>query len=206
MPPRIRADDLAVVVIDVQPFFLEGWMAGGAGGAGALLARLTMLLGLATAYDLPTLLTFEQPVETKGWLPAALEPHVPSAALRLTKQSFDCCREPGIPAAIAAWKRPQLAVAGGETDVCVLQSVLGLIARGYEVFLLEDALFSEEAHVGPAIRRMEHAGAVPTTVKTLFYELRGSVGVPAATERIGERCPGRSMIEPEDLPAWEPRW
>lgn len=75
--------------------------------------------------------------------------------------------------------KSQFAVAGGETDVCVQQSVLGLIGEGYQVFLLEDCLFSNEPHVGSAIRRMEQAGVIPTTVKTLAYELRQSVRNPS---------------------------
>jgi nicotinamidase-related amidase len=168
----VRQDDLAILVIDVQPFFLDGWMDG---VSEPLLARLEFLLGIAAVYQVPVAFTFEQPVEKKGWLPERLEPFAPAGALRLTKNSFNCCGEPEIVDDLAALGKRQFAVAGGETDVCVLQSVLGLLGASYEVFLLEDALFSSEPNVGPAIRRMEQAGAIPSTVKTLNYELRRSV-------------------------------
>ncbi len=148
----VNPDDLAIAVIDVQPGFLDGWMAG---PSEPMLARIELLFGLATVYDLPLLATFEQPVEKKGWLPPRLEPYFPAHGQRYTKQTFNCCGEPSILAAIEALDRSQIAVAGGETDVCVLQSVLGLITAGKQVFLLEDALFSSEPNVGPAIRRME---------------------------------------------------
>lgn len=196
---RVRADDLAVLVIDVQPRFLAGM----AGEAEPVLARLEFLLALATAYDLPCLATFEEPTDRKGWLPARLEPFWPAHGRKLSKRTFDCCREgEGVPAALAALGRRQVAVAGSETDVCVLQSVLGLLALGQEVFLLEDALFSSEANVGPALRRMERAGAVPTTVKTLCYELRGSVAAPKLPDRLAERGLDLSLPEPEALPRW----
>lgn len=196
-----NADDLAIVVIDVQPFFLEGWMAG---AAEPLLARLEFLLALATVYELPLLATFEQPVETKGWLPARLEPFFPAHGQRHTKQTFNCCGESSILEAIHALDRPQIAVAGAETDVCVLQSVLGLIEAGKQVILLEDALFSSEPNTGPAIRRMERAGAIPSTVKTLTYELRRSVAAPRAEQAFAERFPGLTLPEPEQLPVWSP--
>ena len=139
-------DDLAIVVIDVQPYFLDGWMAG---ESEPLLARLEFLFALATVYDLPFLATFEQPIETKGWLPERLEPFFPAHGQRHTKQTFNCCGEPSIMAAIGGLGRGQIAVAGGETDVCVLQSVLGLIEAGQQVFLLEDALFSSETEHRP---------------------------------------------------------
>ena len=101
---------------------------------------------------------------------------------------------------IAGMARSQIAVAGGETDVCVLQSVLGLLALGKQVFLLEDALFSSERHVGPALRRMAAAGAIPSTVKTLNYELRRSVAEPRAERVFPERFPGLRLPEPEQFP------
>jgi nicotinamidase-related amidase len=199
----VNADDLAIVVIDVQPFFLDGWMAG---EAEPLLARLEFLLALATVYDVPLLATFEQPIEKKGWLPERLEPFFPAHGQRHTKQTFNCCGEPAILEAIGKLEKSQIAVAGGETDVCVLQSVLGLIGAGKQVFLLEDALFSSEPHVGPAIRRMENAGAVPSTVKSLNYELRLSVASPRAEKVFPERVAGLTLPEPEQLSEWKADW
>jgi len=166
-----------------------------------LLARLEFLLGMATVYGLPVVCTFEQPVENKGWLPERLERYLPEGSLRLTKNTFDCCGEPSIATALAGLGNKQLAVAGGETDVCVLQSVLGLLGAGYEVFLLEDALFSSEPNVGPALRRMEQAGAIPSTVKTLNYELRRSVSIPSTEHAFPRLRPDLTLPDPEKLPA-----
>lgn len=202
MPPiTVRGDDVAIVVIDVQPYFLEGWMDG---PVEPLLQRLQLLFGVAVVYDVPVAMTFEQPVEKKGWLPERLEPYVPDGALRLTKNTFDCCGEPEIVDALAALGKRQFAVAGAETDVCVLQSVLGLLGEGYQVFLLEDALFSSEPNVGPALRRMELAGAVPCTVKSFNYELRRSVKVPPTEREYAARRPGLAIPEPESLPKANP--
>jgi nicotinamidase-related amidase len=139
-------------------------------------------------------------VDRKGWLPDRLEPWFPNDARKLTKQTFDCTCEPEIREAIGALGLRQLAVAGGETDVCVLQSVLGVLGMGYEVFLLEDALFSEEPNTGPALRRMEQAGAIPATVKTLHYELRRSVAAPKTPELLAAVGSEIVMRDPEDLP------
>ena len=195
----VRADDLAVVVIDVQPGFLDGWMAG---PSEPLVVRLEYLFGLATVFDLPCLATFEQPVEANGWLPERLDRYFPAHGQRHTKQTFNCCAEPPILAALAEMNRPQIAVAGCETDVCVLQSVLGMIGAGYQVFLLEDCLFSSEPHTGPAVRRMEAAGAIPSTVKTLSYELRHSVAAPGPRTTFQERFPELQLPRPEDFPDW----
>lgn len=197
MAKRVEPHSVGILLIDVQPFFLEGWMAG---AFEPFMARVEHLLGIASAYRLPTIATFEQPVERKGWVPDRLTPWFPTGAQKLTKQTFDCTDEPEIRAAISALGVTQFAVAGGETDVCVLQSVLGVLGMGYDVFLLEDALFSEEPNTGPALRRMEQAGVVPSTVKTFEYELRRSVAASRTDlllKDIGIELP---FIDPEDLP------
>jgi nicotinamidase-related amidase len=194
----------AVLVIDVQPFFLDGWMTG---DGEALLARLEYLLGICHVHALPVIATFEQPVAEKGWLPERLERIFPAWGQRLVKDSFNCCGEPSIHEAIAALDRECIAVAGGETDVCVLQSVLGILGMGGKrVMLLEDALFSSEPNIGPAIRRMEGAGAIPATVKSLEYELRRTVSAGGTDRRIGNHLPGAALPEPETFPRWGAPW
>jgi hypothetical protein len=71
----------------------------------------------------------------------------------------------------------QLIVAGSETDVCVLQSVIGLIDMGFQVFLLEDGLFTSEPNPHAALTRMYQLGVVPITYKSLYYELIRTVDV-----------------------------
>jgi nicotinamidase-related amidase len=198
-PATIHKDDLAILVIDMQPYFLDGWMAG---SSERLIARIRHLFGLAIAYDLPCLATFEQPVKKKGWLPEKLESAFPSYGQKLTKHTFNCCGEPAIREALRSIGRTQFAIVGGETDVCVLQSVLGLISEGYQVFLLEDCLYSSEPHVGPALRRMEQAGAVPSTVKMLGYELRQSVANPSEKSILEGMSCELILGDPESLPEW----
>ena len=62
-------------------------------------------------------------------------------------------------------------VAGCETDVCVLQSCLGLLNLGYEVYVVDELVFSSSDDVHSAIARMKAEGVVLLTYKTLFYEL-----------------------------------
>ena len=190
-----------ILVIDAQPGFLKLTP----GTHEPFLQRLGRLLLMTTHLKLPTVATFEDP-EANGYLPMRLEGYWPGHGTRLEKTTFDCCADAAVVAAIEAMDRRQLLVAGAETDVCVLQSVLSLLEREYEVFLLEDVLYSSEPHTGPAIRRMETAGAIPCTLKAAFYELKKTVGVPAdpswpegGWERLIER-----FGPPEELPPWEP--
>jgi hypothetical protein len=58
----------------------------------------------------------------------------------------------------------------------VLQSCLGLIGLGYEVFVVEDLVFSSARDVKAAIARLQAEGAVLLSYKTLYYELIQAVG------------------------------
>ena len=139
--------DAAILLVDAQSSFIAQMH----GPREPLLARLERLLMLAEMLDLPVIATVEHPVEEKGALPDRLETALPPAAQRFVKKTFDCLAEPPIRAAIESLHRRTIAVAGGETDVCILQSVLALVEAGYRVFLLEDCLFTSEANPAAAL-------------------------------------------------------
>ena len=92
-------------------------------------------------------------------------------SLTFQKNYFDLCKEEEIRHQLSQLKRKQAIVAGCETDVCVLQSCLGLLNLGYEVYVVEELLFSSSDDVHSAIARMKAEGVVFLTYKTLFYEL-----------------------------------
>jgi nicotinamidase-related amidase len=203
MSHTVDPRDAALVLIDVQPFFVEL-----AAVPDAIVTRIEHLLLLAQSFEMPVVATFEHPVERNGWLPERLERVFPAPAAgvpgapaaRFVKRHFNLYAEPEIRAAVTALGRGQMIVAGAETDVCVLQSVLGLLGAGLAVFLVEDCLFTHETNTGPALRRMQQAGAVPTTYKTLYYELTRSVDSPRLHHAWNERLPGpRPFVGPYDL-------
>ena len=87
------------------------------------------------------------------------------------KNFFDLTKERQIRDHLEHLKRTQILVAGCETDVCVLQSCLGLLSLDYEVYIVEDLLFSSSPDVGSAVARMQSAGAVLVSYKTLYYDV-----------------------------------
>lgn len=179
----IDRSQVGVLVIDAQPHFFDVM----AESQEPVLARIEHLLMLAGGLGLPVLATFEHPVDEKGTLPARLERVFPVHGQRLSKHAFDCCREPAFRNTIKKTAIKQLAVAGAETDVCVLQSVIGLLKMGLEIFLLEDCVFTSEPDPRPALERMYRSGAVPCTFKTLYYELMAA-GLARYHRSIGRDC------------------
>ena len=210
--PGMESSQIGVILIDAQPGFWEYAYPDDDDQKEPILVRLEHLLMLAGWLELPVVATFEDPVAEHGELPERLEAVFPAHGQRFIKKTYDLTREWTISQALRRLPVGQFAVAGAETDVCVMQSVLGLLRMGYQVFLLEDALFTTEPHPGPALERMYQAGAIPTTVKSLAYEL------VASTERTPwypegwidrDRAYARPFPEqftvPEEWPDWEPR-
>jgi nicotinamidase-related amidase len=188
----------ALVLIDVQPCFIDLMHV----AREPILTRIEQLLLLARTFEIPVIATFEHPVERNGWLPERLERIFPPDGRRFVKRTFNLCSEPEIREAVEALGREQMIVAGSETDVCVLQSTLGLLDMGDEVFLVEDCLFTAEPNDGPALRRLEQAGAVPTTYKTLYYELKRTVAIPAFHHKWNREYGNGAdpFVDPYDLP------
>ena len=192
---QTRPEETAILLVDVQTSFVEAM----AGSPEPVLLRLERLLGLAAMIGLPVIATRERPIAAKG----GLHPRVasPSHAI-LDKSTFDAMAEPGIAASVTALGREHVVVAGCETDVCVLLTVLGLLRAGHRVTVLTDCLFSSEPDPSAAVRRMEAAGAAPGTFKTLAYELTATVDRSTWPDGWRERLAADPSLfpEPETLP------
>jgi nicotinamidase-related amidase len=91
---------------------------------------------------------------------------------RPAKKRFSCVDCLGWPsAAEAADDRFQVVVAGMETHVCVLQTVLDLLAVGYQVYVVADAVASRrEIDQQIALDRLTGSGAVLTTAEGVLFE------------------------------------
>ncbi len=190
---RIAADRCCGVIVDLQSFFL-------AQVDKRLRSRLktntSNLVRLLNYFQIPIVVTLERPIDIKGSLPKDIAKHLGDGARTFEKDFFDLCKDKKIKSHFGLLKRRQVIVAGCETDVCVLQSCLGLLSLGYEVYVMEELIFSSSRNVDAAIARMKAEGAVFTTYKSLFYELIESVGGDRHTDKIVETL----GPFPDDLP------
>ncbi|MBN1224615.1 MAG: isochorismatase family protein [Candidatus Aminicenantes bacterium] len=197
----IDRENVGIILIDVQPFFVDIM----SGSREPVMERLEQLLRLAEWTQIPLIATFEHPTEQNGWLPERLEKVFPKNAVRFVKRTFCLCREPEIRSKLEELSLKQIVLAGCETDVCVLQSALGLLELGYQVFLLEDSVFTNESHPEPALKRMYQAGVIPSSYKTFFYEITQGVDREALPEAWKERMPAymKAYTNPYKLVPWE---
>jgi len=158
--PLTAHEDCLLVVIDAQPGFYSDDPA-----ALEALARAAWLARLARVLDVPAVATEEEP-ERNGSTGLELAPGTPV----LTKPTFGLAGTPEILQAVRDTGRRTAVLVGFETDVCVYQSAVGLLERGKQVVVVEDATFSPGEMHGRGLTRLRDAGARLTHAKALGYE------------------------------------
>lgn len=169
--PRLTVANSTLVVIDVQDKLLAAMPT-----ASKLVASVGFLLDAANLLGVPHLATEQYP---KGLGPTNAE-----IARRLTgeipaKTAFSCCGAAGFLAHLRHSQRPNVVLAGMESHVCVLQTALDLIEAGLTVFLPVDGISARfPVDHETALRRMERAGCIPTTVESVAFEWVGDASSP----------------------------
>src|SRR5919201_1591482 len=76
-------------------------------------------------------------------------------------------------------ERNTLLLCGMETHICVMQTALGALNKGYIVHVASDAVGSRsEWNWRIGLERMQAAGALISSAETIIYELMGGSGTP----------------------------
>jgi nicotinamidase-related amidase len=160
---RMRAAQSTLLIIDIQERLLPA-IADGA----ALVAHAGWLLQVAQRIGVPVLLT-EQYSKGLGPTIATLRTAVDAQCI-IEKLHFSAVSDGQLLAQVGA-ERSQFVVAGSEAHVCVLQTVLDLLARGHAVFVVEEAVASRQASdKALALARMQQAGAQIVSREMVAFE------------------------------------
>ncbi|MFN2119655.1 MAG: isochorismatase family protein [Anaerolineales bacterium] len=167
----LDVEDSVLIVIDAQDAFLDKLPVDRAEG---VLQRICWLVRLAVWKTVPLVVTAEeiaeQPVARQlvSVLPAGTHVH--------DKLSFGLAGQRDILEAVQVTGRQTAVLVGLETDVCVMQSALGLHALGYRVAVVVDATDSPSPGYDLGLERIRSEGLITTSAKGLFYEWLGTVG------------------------------
>lgn len=170
--PLLSADRSLLLLIDFQARLMPAI----ADGAGAV-ANARRLLDAARLLGVPVLATEQNPRGLGRTLP-----DLPLAAGEVeAKMTFDATSS--ILARLPPDRIP--VVAGCEAHVCVLQTVLGLLARNRPVAVVADAVGSRRPESRDhALRRLERHGAEIVTAEMAIFEWLGSADHPRFREAL----------------------
>jgi nicotinamidase-related amidase len=118
------------------------------------------------------------PVLVTEQYPHGLGPTIPEIAGLLPavkpypKFNFSCCGDGAFLQAFQLLHRKQVLIAGIESHICVFQTAADLIAAGYEVYVVGDAVSARtEQNKDVGIKMMLQSGAKLTSTEAALFEL-----------------------------------
>jgi nicotinamidase-related amidase len=187
----VNYDDSVLIVIDVQDSFLaklpvlENRQ---------LVSRVSWLVQVATALDIPVIVTAED-IPNMGGVSTAVGAKLSPDTPIYNKMVFGLIDNPEILQAVQDTGRRTAILVGLETDVCIAHSAIGLLGLDYQVAVVADAVGSPgEAHQC-GLARMKAAGVMLTNIKSLYYEWVRTV---KRSEELGEQF-GKEWGFPEGI-------
>ena len=168
----INKEDTSFVVVDVQERLM-----------GAMpeditetnLKNMKILLEAAKVLGIPVTVTEQYP---KGLGPTIeeIKDSVDNFA-PVEKVVFSCARSPEFESAIKDLGRGSVLLCGVETHVCVLQTAIDMVNKGYTVYVPADAVISRrELDWEKGINLIEKAGAVVGTTEAFLFQLLETAG------------------------------
>ncbi len=187
----LSTDASVLIAIDIQAAFLDKLPRL---ESTLLLTRACWLAGVAQWLNVPIVVTAEE-LEKQPIVSRFLQ-SLPADTAIFDKPIFGLAYEPNIAAAVAQTSRKTAVLIGLETDVCVAQSAIGLLAQGYRVAVVADATGSPSSGHEIGLNRMRQAGAIIVSTKSLFYEWMRTV---ERVQSFYRDCPEMRGVEGIEL-------
>jgi nicotinamidase-related amidase len=163
-------EDTGLLIIDVQEKLMQVM-----GQKQRVLDNIIRLLHCANIYHLPIVLTEHYRKWLGPTLPVIVEA-LPSYN-PIEKMHFDCCDVDAFNNRLESEGVRNVIVTGVESHICIFQTCVSVLERGYSVHVPLDAVDSrtdENWRVG--LRLMERAGAVITSAEAVVYQLLKKAG------------------------------
>ena len=154
----------ALLLIDIQDKIIKG-----INSKDFIIENIKKLLNAYQILDENIFLSEQNPIKLGKTIPE-LVPKV--NFMKIEKMEFSFAKTKKVINELDKKKITTLIVCGIETHICIQQSVLDLLRKGYEVLLISDAMGSrKKIDHEVALQRMMSKGAVLTTTESIIFEL-----------------------------------
>lgn len=177
----IDRDDSILVIVDCQDGFLKKLEAQ---RRDLVLGTIGFLVGVANRLNVPALVSVEDPGKHGATVPALMA-HLPPGTPERPKSTFSVTDEPALRDALLAQPRRTAVLVGLETDVCVVQSAVGLQRLGFRAVVVADATASPTPEHAFGLDRVRSFGIEVVRVKGLVYEWTRTVAAAEALTADG---------------------
>lgn len=162
---RIKKEDAVLVLIDFQERLVPAM-----DNKDFLVDKTGRLINGAKAFQLPILVT-QQYTKGLGETISRLKEHLTDIE-HIEKKTFSAWGEAEFVKALSETGKKTVLLSGIETHICVLQTAMDLIERGYKVFLIEDCTSSRSSRdMKYGIKRMKSMGVNITTLEAALMEM-----------------------------------
>jgi nicotinamidase-related amidase len=167
-PMTLTREGTTLVVLDVQERLFHAM---DADHREEVMRNIKVLATAARRLGVPTLVTEQYPKglghtlqELKDTLDPGVEP--------FEKVTFSCCGVEPFRARLKAAGARHVVLTGIEAHICVLMSALDLLAAGYTVHVVADAVTSRtQGNWRLAMDQLRQGGAVVTATETVLFQL-----------------------------------
>jgi nicotinamidase-related amidase len=149
----------------------------------ALLENCLKLIKGFQILGVPVVLTEQNPKGLGPTLPEILQ--ILPEAKPIPKFNFSCCHDAGFMQAISDLNRKQILICGIEAHICVYQTSVELLSKGYEVQVVADVVSSRVIkNRDIALTRLQSEGAKLTITEMAQYELLQTAENPKFKEML----------------------
>lgn len=185
--PLFRPERSALLVLDMQDYFLDSGSHAFVPGGRHIISRIVELVGAFIGRELPVIFTrhvnrpglsgmmgrwWSETIEEDDPLSRITAGLVPDGALVVEKEQYDAFFETPLMDILSARGVERLVMTGLMTHLCVETTARSAFVRGFEVFVPADAVatYNRELQAG-SLRALAHGFAVPV----LSGEIAGAV-------------------------------
>ena len=169
IPPRLRRDQSALLVVDVQEKLVPAMFE-----AERVVRGVSLLCRVARQLDIPVVVTEQNPQKLGRTVEAVhrvLDVFTPHQKMRFSACTDETMHD------LDLTNKGSVVLCGLEAHICVMQTALDLVENGFTVFVPQDAVSSRyESDKRAALERMKGAGVLSSTVEMCVYELLGEAG------------------------------
>ncbi len=168
----MERENFVLLIVDVQEGLLKAM---NPEVAKQVIKNILTLLSFAKTMGIPILLTEQYP---KGLGPTSPEIRAEmDGIVPIEKVAFSCCRVEEFNKRLDSFRRKQIILCGIETHVCILQTAIDLMERGYEVYVVADGVCSRRKmdwEIG--LRYLERREAMISTTEIIAFQLLKEAG------------------------------
>jgi nicotinamidase-related amidase len=175
---KLSREDVSLVVVDFQEKLAKVMKY-----KDKVASNINLLVAASRMMDIPIVATEQYPDGLGPTVPEIRE-NLPGGEL-IPKMTFSCWGVEPFHERLKGAGRNTLLVTGMETHVCVYQSVVEALDRGYRVFIPEDAVCSRRTGDWKrGLKMMASAGAYITCTEAVVFDLMERADTPEFKELI----------------------